>query len=399
MEKIKRFWFVVMIVILGGCLEPISPEKINTEELLVIEAMITDQPTIQTVLLSKTVPLSRSEAFNGEKGAEVWVEDGSGNQTHFLETKDGKYQTVAPFAAQLGTTYQLHVITRDGKEYESAVSTMVPTSPIDSVYAEFELLPDPPFDVYNGNFNFFVDSRTNINQNKYFRWIWNSTHQVNVPNPSRWLWTGGNTYIIRERGSENDHLQVERCWSSDTTKQLHLKELLPGESQVIKQRLNKFHSLDDPRMKVRYSIEVKQYALSEESYRFWSLISESNAGQGFLFDTQVGTIVGNIRSVSDNSQTVLGFFEVVQEQSVREFFEPRDFADEGYLIADPYIVDCSDEEPIITNVDQIGEFMEENGEDYTLCFFITTPPGAGFHLKKCSECTLYADSNKEPDFW
>lgn len=382
-----------------SCLEPVDLESVGQDNLLVVEGMITDQEEIQKVTLSKTVALTRNNAFAPETGAEVWVSDQNDNRIDFEEQESGVYETISPFSAQLDTKYQLHIIRKNETEYVSNVSTMVPTSPIDSVYAEFEHLPDPPFDPYKGYFNFYVDVNNNVNNNKYFRWIWNSTYQVNVPNPSRWLWTGGNNFIIRERGSENDHLQVEFCWSNDTATSLYLKELLPGETQVSKHRINRFSSVDNEEMKVRYSIEVRQYALSEESYRFWNLIDESNAGQGFLFDSQVGSIKGNITNLDNSNEPVLGFFEVVQERKARRFYSPRDFITQGYLIANPFIVDCSEFEAVITEIDQIGEFMETNGDDYTICYFITAPPTVAFHLKSCAECTLYADSNQRPDFW
>ncbi|MEQ9117022.1 MAG: DUF4249 domain-containing protein [Fulvivirga sp.] len=378
------------------CLEQIDLEQIGTEDLLVVDAMITDQLEIQQVKLTRTVALNSNNSMQPESNAQIWIEGNDNTRIDFIEDKLGTYKTEQPFAAKQNTNYTLRIITNSGREYQSATSIMTPTSPIDSVYAEFESFPTV-LNSRGGFFNFYVDTRSNTQNNKYFRWFWYSTFEVVVPTPSRWLWTGGNTYVIRERGSENDSLQVEICYNSDTIRQINVKSLLEGEQEVIRQPISRFHS-DSASMKRRYSILVKQYALSEESYRFWSLIDEST-NQGSLFDIQVGTIQGNISNVNDGGEIVLGFFEVVQAQSVRRFYTPRDFRNTSFREFNPNVVSCSDEEPIAIELDKIGEFMEANKEYYTLCYFTTFPPAAIFCKIRCAVCTEYANSNNKPDYW
>ncbi len=385
-----------LILLLTTCLNEIDLEQIGNDDLLVVDAFITDQPEVQQVKLSRTVALNSNNSIRPEFNAQVWVEGNDNTRIDFIEDKKGTYKTDQSFAAKLNTNYKLNIITQSGRQYQSTISTMTPTSPIDSVYAEFESSPTV-LNSRGGFFNFYVDTRSNVQNNKYFRWLWYSTYEVEVPMPSRWLWTGGNTFIIREKGSINDSLQVETCWNNDTIREINVKGLLEGEKEVIKQPIYRFHS-DSAAMKIRYSILVKQYALSEESYRFWDLINES-ANQGSLFDIQVGTIQGNISNVNDDREIVLGYFEVLQEQSLRRFYTPRDFRNTSFREFTPNVVSCSDEEPIVTGKDEIGAFMEANKEYYTLCYFITNPPSAVFCKIRCAVCTEYANSNKKPDFW
>lgn len=389
---------IVVLFLLIGCLEQIELEQIDSDQLLVVEATITDQPVKQQVRLSRTVPLNSDQIFVGLSDAEVWIEDDQGNRVNFSEVDPGIYETENTFSAQMGVSYQLNIETANGKTYQSEPSAMVRTSPIDSVYAQFTPFENQ-FNPGHGRFNFYLDARSNPSENRFFKWEWNSTYEVQVPQPSRWLWTGGETFIIRERGSVNDSLQVEICWNHNRSKNLLLEELLPGENQVIAQPLHQFNSLDSPQMKVRYSIEVKQYALTERSYNYWELVRESTSGSGFLFDTQVGSIRGNVFNPNNDSEIVLGYFDVLQEQSKREFFTPAEFRQKGFTAVKPFIVECADEDTVMTEIDQIGTFMEENQDRYTLCYFQTGPPKAIFCLLECAECTLYSNSNREPDYW
>lgn len=396
MKKIHPYFTLwISAVLLSSCLQEVDLTDVNTDHLLVVDAMITDQTGTQTVKLSRTTSLASENAFLAEENAVIWLE-GDHDIFDFTETEPGIYTSAEDFGAVAGVSYYLHIETTDGKEYLSDPVQMSPTPAMDSVYMEFESAPTM-YNAYGGNFSIYADARNISSDARFFRWIWNSTYEVTVPFPSRWLWTGGNTFAIRELGSENDSLQVEKCWTTDTSTTITLLELLDGESSIIRQPIHSFHS-DEGAMKIRYSIEVKQYALSEASYQFWKLIAESTSG-GFLFDTQVGTIAGNMHNVNHADEPVLGFFEVVQEQSIRRFYTPSDFRKDGYWAGSPFFVDCDEVEPEITTLDQIGEFMEQNYYYYTLCYFITDPPTAAFYRLECSDCLKFGETNQKPDFW
>ena len=389
---------IVLMLAVIACVERIDLDRFGDTDLLVVEAEITDQQEFQEVKLSTTASLTAESAFMGLRGAEVWLTNLSGDRFDFFEQERGIYRSEMAFGAELGQQYQLHIELSGGQSYESAVVEMIPTSPIDSLYAEFTPLDDL-FNPGNGDFDFYADTRQNSEENRFFKWEWNATYEVVVPTPSRYIWLGGNDFLIRERGSANDSLQEEICWKNERSTTILVEELLLGETEISRLPLISFNTLGDPRMKIRYSIELKQYALRQESYEYWNLIRESNGGGGFLFDTQVGTITGNIVNTNNSSETVLGYFDVLQEQSVREFFTPADFRKLGFVAVDRFVVDCSNFDLELTAVDEIGEFMESNGEAYNLCYFQTTPPAAVFCLKECSECTRYSDTNKRPDFW
>lgn len=386
-----------ILIALYGCLEPIEPETVGFDDLLVVEGLITDRPVKQKVTLSRTIPLGGEDTIRRmEEDATVWIVDQSGNTIDFFEEEQGIYMTRDAYAGEIGGTFQLFIQTINGNNYESEVVSMLPTPPVDSIYAEFEPSPTSG-NARGGFFNFFIDARNNPQQNQYYRWTWNSTFELTVPNPSRWLWIGGNDVIIREVGSENDDLQVELCWNTEYGTSVILQELLIPSAGVIKLPILSFHS-DSRRMRIGYSLEVKQYALSRASFEYWNAIAESTQEQGSLFDTQVGTITGNIRNVNDDREIVLGIFEASQEMSLRRQYHPLEFGKAGFSRISTNFVQCSDIEPIISGVDEIGKTMEERGDAVILTFFVTAPPSAYYYPPICADCTLYGD-NKRPSFW
>ncbi len=392
----RQFRYIAILLLIGltRCVEPIDLESIEFDDLLVVDALITDNPGTQTILLSRTHPLGQDTTIF-ELGAQVYLQDPSGRRVEFAERPNGKYQTSFPFAVLPGERWQLYIETSDQKRYESDEVEVLNTPEIDSLYASFTA-SSSSINNFGGNFDFFMDSR-NTNESQYLRWTWNSTFELSVATPSRWLWTGGNTFIIREAGSVNDSLQVEVCWRTEESTNVITRRLLDPSQGVVKLPLTSFHS-DEKKMLRGYSIEVKQYALSESSYNYWNEIGKSLQEQGGLSSQQVGTIRGNIRSLDNPDEVVLGIFDAVDEESVRRKFVAQDFNADGYRRRFQHFVSCTDIEPFESGIDEIGETMEKLGPGWAIAFFITAPPGAFYLPTRCSECTYYGD-NKRPDYW
>ena len=387
---------VFAISLLYHCSEPVDFQSSDFESLLVIEGLITDEMKYQSVRATRTVPIDSDEE-NVVTGATVKVSiDNEVEISFFLNDSTGTYLSEQPFAGEIGKIYQLMVTTADGQQYFSQPVEMLPTPSIDSIYALFEPQPDP-LNSGAGNFSFYLATGSDEIPSRFYRWTWTSAFELSVPLPSRFLWTGGNTFISRERGGENDDLQVEICWQMDTSSQILLTQTPTAATTVPQQPLTSFPS-SSRAMRRAFGLEVKQYTLSQESFEYWNLIAQISQGQGTLFDRQAGTVVGNIRNVEDSTATILGIFEAAQEVVTTRIFRPLEFTDMGFRRNGSHIVDCEDIEPETTDVDEIGLFMEQNQEAFTLCCFITEPPTAVYVIKRCSDCTQFGQ-NHPPDFW
>lgn len=387
--------FILILLLLSACVRSIEPEQLGFQDLMVVDGLLTDQMIHQQVKLSRTVSIeASSDSLRPVSGARVWIEDQDGTAYLFLESDPGSYLSENPFNGIVGNQYTLYFETADEALYQSEAVTLLATPRIDSLYATF--LPEPTSNNANdGVFNFYVDSKSNTNGAKYFRWTWNSTFELSVATPSRWLWTGGNTFVNRDLGNDNN-LQVELCWKTENAATVIVEDLLVPEAGVDRFQVTSFHS-DTRKMYRGYSLEVKQYVLSEGAFNYWRQIATTTQGQGNFSDAQVGTVMGNVTSLSDPDEIVLGYFGASQEVSVRRYFEPVDFAEEGYRRRTIDFVDCSDLEPITSNDTQIGEVMNEIGDSYAIAFFITGGTVV-YYPKRCSECTQYGD-NQRPEFW
>ncbi len=392
----KGYRIIILLFLSNSCIEQISPDTIQFDDLLVVEALITDQQVHQEVLLCRTLAINES-LNRQETGATVWITNEKGERVDFAEDQPGRYLSLTPYASDVGGQLQLFINTASGGRYESDIITVQATSPIDSVYAEFTSEPVTE-NFFGGRFRFFIDSRNNTESNRYFRWTWNSTFELSLRRPSRWLFIN-NEFIIRERGSENDSLQVEVCWQSREGNDLFIQELQVLDAGVNRLPIYEFHS-EEGFMKRGFSIEVKQYGLSQASYNFWNQIQQTSQEQGSLSDSQPGTIVGNIRSLSNPSELVLGIFEASQEVSSRRQYDREDFFDDGFRVIRTDLIECLGVDSVtsLKTPEAVAEALEELGEDWVLTYFTDNPPFAYFFPRECSECTEYG-TNQQPDFW
>jgi hypothetical protein len=76
-----------------------------------------------------------------------------------------------------------------------------------------------------------------------------------------------------------------------------------------------------PKLHIRYSIQVRQYALDKNAYQFWNNLQTSNETSGSLFDPQPSEIKGNIMNINDSQEPVMGYFDIYEIKKKRIFID------------------------------------------------------------------------------
>jgi hypothetical protein len=89
----------------------------------------------------------------------------------------------------------------------------------------------------------------------------------------------------------------------------------------------------------RYSILVKQYALTRDWYEWNQKIKKNTEQLGSIFDAQPSETGGNIHCVTDPLETVVGFVGCTTETEKRIFIDrteiPRGIISTGYEFCVP----------------------------------------------------------------
>lgn len=171
---IKNIALILLIAILfNGCTEAYPLITNRYEEVLVVEANITNELKKQEIKLTKSAKFE-DEVYLSENGAEVFITDDAGNKYNFTEDSE-KYVSDIEFQAIPNTQYQLHINTKNGRSFESSPETLTTITPMQSVVAAIEEKDD-----VNG-VGIRVRSFDPAHTSTYYRYEYEETYKVIAP--------------------------------------------------------------------------------------------------------------------------------------------------------------------------------------------------------------------------
>jgi hypothetical protein len=292
----------LLLLPVWGCTSEFIPEIGPNREQLVVEGMITDQETVNTIKLSKSVPVGSPILQEPVTGARVSVTDENGEVTALSETAHGTYSTDSlTFRGRVGGKYSLKIVL-SGEVYETDFIEMKPVPPVSSLYYEKVVInsSEDPNEVDEGC-KIYLDSYDPSGQCRYFRWLYDETWEYVIPYPV-----------------------VNRvCWISG-----HSGEILVKNTEAYSQaRVTKFPILfidnTTDKLKVKYSMLVKQYSISATEYDFWEKIRNVSQNVGGLYDRTPVFVPGNVRCITNPAEMVNGYFSVSAVAMQRLFVEEK----------------------------------------------------------------------------
>lgn len=392
--------FLVLLVftLILSCREEIELETENFENVLVVEATITNELKFQEINLSRTVQLEQdTPAF--ENNASVKVIDNQFNEFNFTQNNDGVYISDIEFKAEENTDYKLEIITESGKMYESSTTTMTPNANIENLYAELNADGD--------EIEVLIDSNDDNNLAQYFRYEYEETYKIIAPyyNPveasiSYVTDIPTFSYLLELTLREE---QEEICYKTIISDKILLTSTTELNDNVVSRFPIKSIDINDPVLINRYSILVKQITQNLESHLYYKTLRDLGSNGSILSESQPGFVIGNIHSSNNLREKVIGFFEVASVTSKRIYFNHSDF---GLLWPDYYIT-CYEE--ILDYNDNMDTPIDGDRNDRKwLYWFITrynfqiyqNPSEDKYILvpPECGDCTTLG-TNVIPEFW
>lgn len=146
------------------------------------------------------------------------------------------------------------------------------------------------------------------------------------------------------------------------------------------------------KIEVRYSILVKQYALTREAYQYWEVMKKNTEQVGTLFDPQPSQLPSNITCVTRPEELVIGFV------SAGSYAEKRLFINRAEVQPWRYFRLC---DQIIVPIDSLRHFFSRNNY-IPINEYISPLSGrvAGYNsaTQVCMDCTIRGTPVK-PSFW
>src|ERR1035437_1912956 len=302
---------LISLFLICTCIDPYKPTLSGYESLLVVDALLTDANTSNSVKLTRTL-LNQSSIPPPVDDAIVFITDDEGSSSTLINKGYGLYKTDSlEFKGTVGRTYSLHIITSDGKEFESDPCLMLSVADIDSIYygADQEVVNNGT-QLENG-LSIYIDSKGD--DNSYYRWDFEESWKFKAPYPSRF------SYI-----NENIILSIkdvkEFCWKSRKSDQISIRAPFSAKSaSIVKEPVTFIASDKSDRLMLEYSILVSQYSISEKEYNFWENLTKVNETGNDIFASLPFSVSSNVHNVKNPRERVLGNFGVSAVKKKRLF--------------------------------------------------------------------------------
>jgi len=364
--------FILLITITIGCRQSYAPPVIaHPPSYLVVEGLIENNGEDTTFFtLSHTTALNDTSTYSLERGARVTIEDSTGNSYSLNETKPGLYY-YPPFSFNTNTKYRLHILTGAHNEYASDYVPLAENPPIDSI--SWKRSDDP----LHLGVTLYASTHDPKNNTRYYRWSCNETWQYHVKFFATW------TYVNNTPAPFIDTFYT--CWRSDNSTNLALATSAQLAQDVIYQAPIQLIPLNSQKLQMRYSVLVRQYALTKDAFNWWQILQKNTENIGSIFGAQPSANPGNIRCLNDTNQQVIGFIGGGNTQKQRIFIsndqvQPWNYED-----------DCFD---TVISANKMQQFLNSG----FLLFRVEAPSGFRISHNYCVDCTL-TGTNKPPSFW
>ena len=293
----------------------------------------------------------------------------------------GYYRTAIPDEELVhGRRYKIRVITSEGNVYESDYEMLNPGIEVDSVYYAIEDKVDNISGEPYSGLQFYLDVNAGEDASRYFRWKIDETYEYTSFAPLSYFYLDEtHTPVLPP-----DPWAVYRCWRGEEISGLFQSSTIDLTLNEKKRIPLNYVSDQSERLRIKYSLQVKQYTLSENAFNYFEqnrLATEEAEG---LYTRQPRQPITNIQNVDNDAERVLGYFWV-STQSTKRIFVPE--LEE---------LDVDAEECAYWEYND----MEDGEGPFPIYIFDDPDKGKRFVSSiDCFDCTRRGGSTVKPDYW
>jgi hypothetical protein len=377
MTLIKRHNLFILLpaFIFFGCLDPYSPPKTKTDvDILVVDGFLSATSSSIAVRLSHAIALDSAGTPPPELNATVSLEEQDGLSLPLNGMEDGNY-TATGLNVDLDKQYRLHIKTAGGAEYFSDYVDVLRTPAIDSV----------AWRAVNQDLTIYVNAHDASGKIKYYYWDYIETYEHHAPFPAGYIMQNHEPRPLLP--SE----LVDQCWTTQPSTNI----FVASSDNLSVDAVRNFPLITIPagsiELSVRYSVLIRQRAISKEAYTFWTQLQKTTESLGGLFDPMPSQVVGNVHSAGNSQEPVLGFFSAGEERQERIFIRHADLPDDIRIYPHYF---CPP--------DSIRISIVKTLPDKTLLVYpygFAFPEGYVSTTSICMDCRELGGDTKKPDFW
>jgi len=309
MTRVKLLFVLLLMGIEFSCRDRYDPGlKSTSESYLVVEGVLNSGSGATNLMLSRTFKLDDTARMQTENNALVMVE-GKDNTTRQLTMSGNGIYSSPGLGLVLDQEYRLHIVTANGKEYLSDYVKAKKTPLIDTV----------TFRQNDKGVQIYVTTHDNTNNTRYYQWSYDETWEIRTLYLSHFKFENDTLY---RRDMVND--DVSTCWKYNSSTSIFIGTSAAFQTDTIPEAPLIFIGNEDEKLAVRYSVLIKQVGLDKQGYEFYEMMKKNTESLGTIFDAQPSEIKGNIHSVSDPGEPVIGYISATSIEEKRIFIERGD---------------------------------------------------------------------------
>ena len=250
----------------------------------------------------------------------------------------------------------------------------------------------------NGRVNLYVNTHDPSNKTRYYRWEYEETWQFHSKYGSGWRIDPVAGGIVPRTIDQ----QIYTCYAH--TNSSHI--VLNSSDKLAKDEIYQSPLIQIPltseRVETEYSILVRQYAVTQDAYKFYQNIQRTSEQLGDIFSAQPTEISGNIHCLTNPSEPVVGYISVGTVQSKRIFVHHEDLPGDVQPI---YPYDCQEIPALFVGPggnNQVADIVANPGVYVpTTALYqsgVVGPIGYKYSTPECVDCTLRG-GKKPPAWW
>ena len=310
-------YFSFLLILLSSCEEYYTPSIDPVDHQLIVEAMITNDPSLNFVHLTNTRNFYDEQPAAVVTGANVELVEINGIVIKGIENVWGYfYFNIVPVA---GRNYKLR-ISLNKDIYESEVVTMPPLPTITNLYSEQVVKKIyatdgsgvPVASEIKGREMYIDAPITNtisyyrFNVRSILEWIYSPPAKNGPPPPPIYGWQSNYE-------SNEFNLAGPKKFSQIGKIEMHPLLMLAYNADYY------LHS--DTLISNGWILIIDQYGTTKGSFEYHEKLNSQFAADGSLFDPIQTQIYGNIKCITDPTKTVYGYFDMNSYQQYRYYYD------------------------------------------------------------------------------
>ncbi|MEQ9375482.1 MAG: DUF4249 domain-containing protein [Imperialibacter sp.] len=321
------------LVLLAGCIEPFSLDIERVSNQVIVEAILSNHPELQSVKLRQTPndPLGFIEL----EGAIVKVENSNGIKFSFSEASAGTYYPTTPIEITNEEKYRLLVDLGDSMQIVSNWQSVPPPLKIETAYVSPTIeqsLNDNGYLIPYYGFSYYVTSEYTNATSTFVRYSYQSAYIMESPMRSSLCWDCTGCYIV---SNAKDFIKTAFVENGSRKRLSNYQIAFINSSYEYS---------------IKKTLRIFQHSINEDTYEYYATIEQQKNLKGTIFDPPPAIAKTNLKDVRNPERAIYGFFEVnsVDEASVSTNGNSAPFAVRTFdeictpynLYTNPQCADC-----------------------------------------------------------